>query len=474
MASRPAGFSDDSDEDDFSFYTPLNQTIKKPEIEISGTERLISAIFDRNIEKVQSLLSSNVDINLKEKSSGKWSPVMHAAYIGSKEILELLLKHGANPNDHAEMFTTLMCVCDSASKNDDELLECLELLLSQGADPNATDWYKTTALMFAVKRNHPKLVHKLLEIGCQLDQTDSDGWTPIFYAVDAGDAHMVQLLKDAGADLSLEDRRGRSLTEISSSKYYKDITEIVTPKDKSFEQEEKIESVSPTKRLTHFQIMLEECPNLSLNRLHGFHNEAIKIINGIGLNSLINIFTEKKIQLGEFLTWDDDQWIKAGVEMSYDRQKIKASVQKYHERSWSKQSLKMIDPKEQIDLLQLTQIMCNIVRQFHILSTTTHYYLKNCKPSVGQKEIKVFTEKGLLHLKLINTDLEFIKKLAEQIDKEEDVIPADLISPKIKTRKNFWKLAILPTVVITVILVQVPKFNLIKTFCNKINIPSLF
>ena len=41
-----------------------------------------------------------------------------------------------------------------------------------------------------------------LAAGVHIDETDSQGWTPLFHAAQKGDFPMVQLLIDAGADVN--------------------------------------------------------------------------------------------------------------------------------------------------------------------------------------------------------------------------------------------------------------------------------
>lgn len=63
---------------------------------------------------------------------------MHAATLGLRDIIELLLKKGANPNIQVKLTTPLMCLCDSSTTLDeDELLLCFNLLVDAGANVNA-------------------------------------------------------------------------------------------------------------------------------------------------------------------------------------------------------------------------------------------------------------------------------------------------------------------------------------------------
>lgn len=80
----------------------------------------------------------------------------------------------------SELFTPLMAVCASTRENEEKLVRCIDLLIKHNADINATERHRITALMFAAKEGHQKLVAKLCSLGCDLNIQDSQGWTVKF------------------------------------------------------------------------------------------------------------------------------------------------------------------------------------------------------------------------------------------------------------------------------------------------------
>jgi hypothetical protein len=58
------------------------------------------------------------------------------------------------------------------------------------------------SLIALVKRSDVIAVRERLAEGAQLEETDSQGWTPLFHAAHRGDFPMVQLLIGAGADVN--------------------------------------------------------------------------------------------------------------------------------------------------------------------------------------------------------------------------------------------------------------------------------
>lgn len=80
-----------------------------------------------------------------------------------------------------ELFNPLMAACASTRENEDKLLHCVELLLAYNVDVNAVERHRISALMFAAKEGHEKLVRRLANRGgTNLNLQDSQGWTVSF------------------------------------------------------------------------------------------------------------------------------------------------------------------------------------------------------------------------------------------------------------------------------------------------------
>lgn len=75
-------------------------------------------------------------------------------------------------------------------------------LLSDGLDVNQRDQRGDSALAWAVKRDCSPIVRLLLREGVKVDSASENGFTPYLWARLYNNAHMMQLLKRAGADTS--------------------------------------------------------------------------------------------------------------------------------------------------------------------------------------------------------------------------------------------------------------------------------
>jgi len=129
--------------------------------------RLYYAIMNINVEEVQNLLEEGVDPNKKYLNH---YPLHQVSYRKSEceeerlQILELLLKYGADPDICETLYSwTLLqglCLTDSHFN-----YQAIELLLEYGADPNLENPNGKTPLDLAKENNNKKLVDLLIEYG---------------------------------------------------------------------------------------------------------------------------------------------------------------------------------------------------------------------------------------------------------------------------------------------------------------------
>jgi ankyrin len=231
--------------------------------------RLADAAMRRDLAAVRSLISQKVDVNVPGQDGTPalhWAvrvddvataklllgagaqatlanrygltPLAIAAANGNAAMIGILLDAGADPNalDPAGE-TPLMNAARVGS------LEALTLLLDRGATIDATDaTYQQTALMVAVRQNHPDIVKVLLARGAKVSARTRigrtpqwvlpnsvpgfghgigivrgglpprgsrapipGGMTPLLYAARDGRVDIVGMLLDAGADVNERD-----------------------------------------------------------------------------------------------------------------------------------------------------------------------------------------------------------------------------------------------------------------------------
>uniref|UniRef100_A0A8C9PX46 Ribonuclease L n=1 Tax=Spermophilus dauricus TaxID=99837 RepID=A0A8C9PX46_SPEDA len=124
--------------------------------------KLIEAIHKEDVDEIQQLLHRGADVNFQEEVGG-WTPLHNAVQCGRKDIVELLLHHGADPHQRKR----------------------------NGATP---------FIIAGIMGHHVGLVQMLLEQECiEIDDTDSEGKTALLAAVELRQTRMAELLCHKGA-----------------------------------------------------------------------------------------------------------------------------------------------------------------------------------------------------------------------------------------------------------------------------------
>jgi len=106
-----------------------------------------------------------------------YTPLLFAANYGQRELAEVLLRHGANPNVHLRGETPL----GRAVLMHDEAM--LDLLLRAGADASTILLNGITPLHRAAMRGHAEIARRLVDAGADPGAQDAFGRTPADWAV---------------------------------------------------------------------------------------------------------------------------------------------------------------------------------------------------------------------------------------------------------------------------------------------------
>ncbi len=115
-----------------------------------------------------------------------------AARLGSIEICELLLSHGANPNEVGQ--TAPLAVAAREGKFD-----VASLLIDRGADPLTASPTGVAPLHEAAKAGDLKSVEFLIKNGANVTALTQKGWPAIHYAIRQRHADVAAYLKRHGA-----------------------------------------------------------------------------------------------------------------------------------------------------------------------------------------------------------------------------------------------------------------------------------
>lgn len=178
-----------------------------------GSTALHWAAESDDLETVDLLLRAGA--NPKAQDRYGFTPLYFAATNGSAPVIRKLLDAGADPNAaDAQMETALMTAARAGSRASS--LDAMKALLQKGAAVNAKDAVTgQTALMWAVRSNHPDEVQLLLEYGAGVNTATRTGKTPARRPPGAGGgSHGVGIVRGGWPDRGYQDATPGAMTAL--------------------------------------------------------------------------------------------------------------------------------------------------------------------------------------------------------------------------------------------------------------------
>lgn len=174
-----------------------------------GSTPLMLACINDHREIVNLLIKAGADVNIVNKAG--WTALHYAArssHFENFQIAKALIENGADLNvlanvDDVGKWTPLIL----AARNGNERIA--EALIEKGADLNVADKHGWTALHYASRDNRVRIVKALIEKGADLNVKTKDGWTPLHLAVYNKHKEISNLLVEHGADIKIKNEDGR-------------------------------------------------------------------------------------------------------------------------------------------------------------------------------------------------------------------------------------------------------------------------
>jgi len=167
---------------------------------------LINAVKFDDVSEVRSLLSKGVSPNSKDSNG---NPILFVAIREkSYKVIDILLTNKTIdvnlPNKSNE--TPLMIA------SIDGELAVDKLLVQKGAEINREGW---TPLHYACSTGKLEVAQYLIANGAKVNALSPSETTPLMMAVNSGNAYLVKLLLDNGADLRLRNHEGYSAIDVA-------------------------------------------------------------------------------------------------------------------------------------------------------------------------------------------------------------------------------------------------------------------
>ena len=172
----------------------LAQPAAKPKRPAMSDWEFVELCRSGSAREVDEALQNGANVNAVDKFGNLgWRALHWAACEGHADVIEVLLKHGANVNAKDNGGWTALHWAAKLGHAD-----VVEVLLKHGADVNARDDRGWTALHVA---GNADVAEILLQHGADINAKDNDGKTALYFAQRNGCSNVVALLraKDPGS-----------------------------------------------------------------------------------------------------------------------------------------------------------------------------------------------------------------------------------------------------------------------------------
>ncbi len=189
---------------------------------------LHKAVKEGNLEEVAALIKAGADVN---EYDGIQTPLEVAMWtyawtchrqIKYLEIVELLLKKGANPN------RSFFGICTPLM---DAIATCMTSIVNLMLEHSRYPIEKKEQLLhIAASRGYVGIVDKLLNLGVNVNDQDSlyRGWTPLHCAVECGWSSVVRFLLEHHANRDQQDDYGCTPANLAASRGNEPIAALLT------------------------------------------------------------------------------------------------------------------------------------------------------------------------------------------------------------------------------------------------------
>uniref|UniRef100_A0A671YRW0 Kinase D interacting substrate 220 n=1 Tax=Sparus aurata TaxID=8175 RepID=A0A671YRW0_SPAAU len=187
----------------------------------NGQTPLMVAAEQGSLEIVQELIRRGANVNLDDVDC--WTALISAAKEGHIDVVRELLENKANL-EHRDMHLydrSVYPIIWAAGRGHAEIVH---LLLQHGAKVNCSDKYGTTPLIWAARKGHYESVMHLLANGADVDQEGANSMTALIVAVKGGYTEVVKELLKRNPNVNMTDKDGNTALAIAAKEGH---TEIV-------------------------------------------------------------------------------------------------------------------------------------------------------------------------------------------------------------------------------------------------------
>lgn len=219
---------------------------------MSTSVQMFEAVKSGDAANVIELLDAHPAL-VNAKNENGVSAVLLATYFGHREIVEILLARGAELNIFDAAAAGDLDRLKALAAEDTGLIgsyspdgftplglaaffgrkDVLDFLLRHGADANAAskNQMRVTPLHSAVAHRDPEIatamVESLLSSGAKVNVAQDGGWTPLHQAAAHGQLEIMKLLLDQKADVNAKSDDGSTPLRMAQNKGFSEAAEML-------------------------------------------------------------------------------------------------------------------------------------------------------------------------------------------------------------------------------------------------------
>jgi len=185
---------------------------------VKGETPLMSAAFSGSRRLVATLIEAGADVNATNENGQ--TPLTRAVVQRYTEIVKTLLAAKADPKVTAGGWSVFHHLVGLDSRRTAEDHAITDLLVAAGANVEAVDESGRTPLMAAARLGNEVMLKALLDAKANPNASDKEGWTALHHAVDveADRDSIVEVLAARGADVNAKLSNGISVLQLATSR----------------------------------------------------------------------------------------------------------------------------------------------------------------------------------------------------------------------------------------------------------------
>lgn len=161
----------------------------------SAQEALLWAVESQKLQLVELMLDRGYSVGAKDSRSMSLTPLHLAAYLGSLDIAQFLVQHGADCWAKEVRGSNPLHVAALGGHT-----RVVEFLLSSQVNVDVRNNFDETPLHLAASKGHLACIQHLVHRGANVNARDEEGFTAMHFSAYSGNVDVMRVLHDHGAN----------------------------------------------------------------------------------------------------------------------------------------------------------------------------------------------------------------------------------------------------------------------------------